>query len=454
MSSTPSLRDLYNPPLTQWAFVPPNNPTHPWTTRPAFDLPLRDPPSVNMPVLLRSLVASALLQYSSTAIAMPLEVGKLLLQIQWVPRDTIATPPETEEQVEEEEYLSDASNESESYFIEPGVGPSKYPAPKLVDDTGYVIRTSVVEDGTRPEYIIPVGCARSTWTMLNRLVSFQGEGWLAPWKGLLTTCIHDVLMFNIQPLVDSVLTSLFASSTRGFYKPPLWLPIMSHVITGFVLSPLDLVRTRLVAQSSIPRYKTYTGPLHALSEIISNEGGLRGVYFHPHLFIPTILDTGLRAFTHIVLPSLIAPHLGFGPHVAPDSHPIAWTVAEVLAGCFGLLITLPIETVRRRLQVQTRGTAKSLRTCMETRPVPYNGVVDVLWHILTEERSDLPIKRLRRRTAMAEREVTEEENESWLRNTGVGQLYRGIGIRLLAIMIFTMGALGGGEEVDSGWAEL
>lgn len=29
----------------------------------------------------------AFLQYSSTAIAMPWEVGKLLLQVQWVPRD-------------------------------------------------------------------------------------------------------------------------------------------------------------------------------------------------------------------------------------------------------------------------------------------------------------------------------------------------------------------------------
>lgn len=33
------------------------------------------------------MLASTLLHYSSTAIAMPWEVGKLLLQVQWVPRD-------------------------------------------------------------------------------------------------------------------------------------------------------------------------------------------------------------------------------------------------------------------------------------------------------------------------------------------------------------------------------
>ncbi|KAG1715795.1 hypothetical protein ID866_1371 [Astraeus odoratus] len=402
MTSNPSLRDLYSPPSASWAFVPPNmpsskpsapgaapanasGPSYQFNARSAssavFDLNSAESP--NMPFLLRSLVASALLQYSSTALAMPLEVGKLLLQIQWVPRDALAGPPEAEEQAEEEEYSSDGADEDEAYFIEPGAGPSKYPPPKPVDDTG----------------------------------------------------------------------------------PPLWLPVVSHIITGFILSPLDLVRTRLIAQSSMPRYKTYRGPVYALSDIIAHEGGIRGVYFHPHLFIPTILDTGLRAFTHVVLPSLIAPHLGLGPHVAADTHPVAWPFAEVLAGCLGLLITLPIETVRRRLQVQTRGTSKPLRTCVETRPVPYNGVVDVLWHILTEERSDLPIKRPRRPKKVtqekrpedtADVEDTEEQpHDSWLRHTGIGQLYRGLGMRLAAnTVVFALASLGGGEETDGGWAEL
>jgi len=37
--------------------------------------------------LLRSLVASAVLQYTSSALVNPWQVGKLLLQTQWVPRD-------------------------------------------------------------------------------------------------------------------------------------------------------------------------------------------------------------------------------------------------------------------------------------------------------------------------------------------------------------------------------
>ncbi|KAI6133316.1 mitochondrial carrier [Pisolithus croceorrhizus] len=353
------------------------------------------------------------MHYSSTALAMPLEVGKLLLQIQWVPRDALSTPSDTEEQGEDGEDLSDTTNEEDSYFVEPGVSPThKYPAPKLVDDDGYVVRTSVMEEGTRPEYIIPVGTAKSTWAMVTRLVSFRGEGWFSPWKGLFTTCIHDVLLLNIQPSVDNVLSSFFLSSSHGFYRPPLWLPVVSHIITSFALSPLDLVRTRLIAQSSMPRYKNYAGPLDALSQIIFHEGGLTGTYFHPHLFFPTILDTGLRAFTHVA-----------------DTHPIVWAFAEVLGGCLGLLVTLPIET------------AKPLRTCVETRPVPYNGVVDALWHILTEEAR--PRKQKKGGLGGSEGD-DEEESDSWLRHTGIGQLYRGLGMRLTAnTIVFLTGFLRG-----------
>jgi len=82
-----------------------------WTTRPAhnsiFDLSpsldLSEPSHLDVPLLLRSLVASALLQYTSTALVMPLEVGKLLLQIQWIPKDAPALSGQANEEDEEEE---------------------------------------------------------------------------------------------------------------------------------------------------------------------------------------------------------------------------------------------------------------------------------------------------------------------------------------------------------------
>jgi hypothetical protein len=40
-----------------------------------------------------------------------------------------------------------------------------------------------MEEGTRPEYIIPVGSASGVWDMIKRVGRFRSEGWLALWKG-------------------------------------------------------------------------------------------------------------------------------------------------------------------------------------------------------------------------------------------------------------------------------
>jgi len=242
---------------------------------------------------------------------------------------------------------------------------------------------------------------------------------------------------------------------------PLLLPVTSHVLTGFLLSPLSLVRTRLIVQSSLPRYRAYTGPIDALQQILTDEGGLRGIYLHPHLLIPTLLDCTLRTLVPVALPGLVASYLGFGARITPQSNPTLWAVADLLGSCAGFLVTLPVETIRRRLQAQVRGSAKPLRACVEIRPAPYNGVVDALWHIITEERSDLPVRthsRRRRSKGKGKDEVAaiemEEEGSGWMQSTGIGQLYRGLGIRVTATIAMFLLAVLGGDEPDAGWAEL
>jgi mitochondrial fusion and transport protein UGO1 len=216
-------------------------------------------------------------------------------------------------------------------------------------------------------------------------------------------------------------------------------------------------------QSAHPRYATYTGPIDALRQIVRDEGGVRSLYLHPHLLIPTVLDSALTSVIALALPGLLARSLG-AAHVSPDTHPFTWGLAEFAGSCVGLLAALPFETIRRRLQVQTRGNARALRTCVETRPIPYNGVVDAAWRIVTEERSDLPLNRRRRRRhssaskAKASQETDGEESadehetdsESWLKHTGVGQLYRGLGMRLGASAIVFLLAM----VAELGWTEL
>lgn len=116
MTSPPSLRDLYIDPSSAWSFSAPVLPeaangtaaasssapiaqSFQWSSRPThnsiFDLSpeINEAYGVDAIDLLKTLAASAILQYTSTAIAMPWEVGKLLLQVQWVPRNNEEIPP-------------------------------------------------------------------------------------------------------------------------------------------------------------------------------------------------------------------------------------------------------------------------------------------------------------------------------------------------------------------------
>jgi len=297
-----------------------------------------------------------------------------------------------------------------------------------------------------------VGSTNGVWSMIKRVGRFRCEGWLALWKGLLTSSVTEAISSTTQPIFHNILQSLFFPSLSPFHQPPIFLPVASHLLTGLLLSPLDLVRTRLMVQSYNKRYRTYSGPFDAISKILRDEGGLKGIYFHSHLLLPAIIDNTLRPLVSLALPRILASLVG--AHINEETNPIVWGLAELGGSCLGLLITLPFETIRRRLQVQVRGTAKPIKGCVELRPTPYNGIVDAFWHILIEERSDLPITPRRRHNDDG-KERTQDEPESWLKNTGIGQLYRGLGMRLGAsVIVFLLAVFSGGQERDGGWAEI
>ena len=111
-----SLRDLYSSPPTSWSFVPTaptNGSTSVGTTAPQprvsessyqwassrpkhnsiIDLSpgLRlEPNAPNAMLLLKAACASIVLNYAGGAVEMPWEVGRTLLQVQYVPRDAKA----------------------------------------------------------------------------------------------------------------------------------------------------------------------------------------------------------------------------------------------------------------------------------------------------------------------------------------------------------------------------
>ena len=123
MSSPSSLRDLYAPPPDAWSFAPPpvngtqqaaspQAPTYQWSARSTSKHPLGlsgavPEGGVDIRAFAQGLLTAALLQYATSAVIVPWEVGKTLLQVQWVPQDVEARLAAKDEE-EEEEVCSSA----------------------------------------------------------------------------------------------------------------------------------------------------------------------------------------------------------------------------------------------------------------------------------------------------------------------------------------------------------
>lgn len=79
--------------------------------------------------------------------------------------------------------LSDTSAEHESYFADPHAESATPPAPRPVDEKGYVVRQSVTDESTQLSYVIPVGSAAGASGMMVKVRHFHSEGWFSLWKG-------------------------------------------------------------------------------------------------------------------------------------------------------------------------------------------------------------------------------------------------------------------------------
>ncbi|GAA5863945.1 hypothetical protein JCM8547_005289 [Rhodosporidiobolus lusitaniae] len=439
--------------------------------------------------MLRAFVTGGLLNFAGVALVQPFEVGKTLAQVQWVPRDGLEPFIGYDlAELEEESVEIEDENEAEAYFedlqnlAQPSFKPPTSVPPRPTSPSGYLQRSGVGDEalGTKPEWVMPIVVQGGVWDMIKAVGRWKGEGWASLWKGQLTSCVLDALSTNIQPVILSALSMAFLpasfSSLPLIYSPKpgplLILSTISHTLTTILISPLDLIRTRLIVQSAQPQHRKYKNPLNALMTIIEEEGGLWNTYFHSNLFFPALLEGLLRPLITLATPLIISRYL----HLEPSGSPLTFGLAELLLSTAGLLITIPIETVRKRLQIQSRaefvragragGVGRPWRTTVETRPVPYAGIVEAVYRILTEETGKIPRRRrpsARRRSSAAAGaagvQVPEEEKED-LATAGLGasgglrQLYRGFGMGVGAnVVVFLLGLVAGGEDT-SGWAEM
>ncbi|KAK0527194.1 hypothetical protein OC842_004948 [Tilletia horrida] len=373
--------------------------------------------SVN--AVLQAFAVTLALQYASAALAMPFEVAKLLLQVQYLPtpfpgkaaddaaktgtnaqQSSAQQPPHPDRSADDPELDADDANsayagearhwggefdelsdeeEAVAYFQDLSSQPLRPPTSRRgaagaaennrpTDAAGYIDPAAGAVtrsgrggddlDGLRPEWILPPVRDGGVWAMM-KTISRSREGMLGLWKGTFASFLLEAGSGFFQPLFAQILAFLTRQPSLILSLPPSYSPspyvslsiqLASHLFTGLLFSPLDTVRTRLVAQSGLRAHRTYKSTWHAFSRMLQEEGGWRTAYLHPNILIPTVLDYTLRPLLSLGAPLVIERWLG----IEATNSPALYAAAELTLGTASLLVSLPIETVRRRLQLQRR----------------------------------------------------------------------------------------------------
>ncbi|KAJ1551453.1 hypothetical protein HK405_014485 [Cladochytrium tenue] len=234
--------------------------------------------------------------------------------------------------------------------------------------------TGVGADGAKqppPPALIPA-LDSGLWDNLRDIQETPGQGWMTMFKGHLTGFIYNAAYLFLQPALEETLNDSLdvLDDTHPLTN------MFSHVAVGTLLSPLELVRTRIILQSSDPANRRYYGPFHGLAVVASSDaaggGNTLGTLYHPRHAVPTAVLLGLRALLRVASASVVHEDLGLDS----DANPILFRAASLALLAVEVALLQPFELARLRLLAQR--VAKPPRTAgaaAATNPHPFAAVV-------------------------------------------------------------------------------
>jgi len=235
----------------------------------------------------------------------------------------------------------------------------------------------------------------SVWKPIHQIIECENEGWTSLLKGSFTSWLYNVSYTLSQPFLEELLNDIFDIYEDMDPKTN----ILSHVIIGVALSPLELVRTRLIIQSTATPVKKYRGAFHCMQTIVNEEGGMRGLYA-PRYVIPAFIYHSLAPALRIISSHILNDYLLLTPFYNPVLYPLVNTLllaAEVA-------IITPLEMARKRIQCQIKKPSSrqqqlmlinsglnepvKFETAVEVSSIPYTGILNVIKRVILEEGND------------------------------------------------------------------
>lgn len=190
---------------------------------------------------------------------------------------------------------------------------------------------------------------------------WQKEGAWGVWKGTNASFLYTVLQSLLENWSRSLLSALFNVPDLGLKddvdrlidiaSPYPWASLFvaaaAAVATGLILSPLDLVRTRLIITP------TTRQPRRALSILRS----LPSYVCSPVLVLPTILHSLIHPLLTLSTPLVLRTRF----MIDKDVSPVAFSAAKFCSSSLALFVKLPLETVLRRGQASLISSPEYVR---------------------------------------------------------------------------------------------
>ncbi|GAB7364211.1 hypothetical protein MBLNU230_g4761t1 [Neophaeotheca triangularis] len=382
----------------------------------------------------RSLIDSLAWRYTSVLLAQPFDVAKTVLQVSLPPdaatgsadpkkkksprRKTSRKEHTSRSKYETSEDETADSDESDTpdYFTSSAPrsrsprkrrrtpSPQSPSPPPSTTPTGRRKRSSRSPASNPPSPYLPLKRIDSINHALSILYTHSGA--IGLWRGTNCTFLYTLLHRTTDAFLRSLLLTILGlpetasplDSTSVLSRPAsalspdlsdtpsplatLALTTLASTLTGLLLAPLDLVRTKLII----------TPLTHAPRSTLSNLKRLPSLFVPSSLTLPTILHSSLPSLISTALPLFARRQFSLTPETTPNLWPLFSFATSILE----LFLRLPLETLLRRAQVSSlraqhrHATSKSrtdadleLPTIIPT--APYLGISGTVYSILYSE---------------------------------------------------------------------
>ncbi|KAJ3545275.1 hypothetical protein NM208_g2590 [Fusarium decemcellulare] len=344
----------------------------------------------------KDLIDELIWKYTSVLMAQPFEVAKTLLQVRNQDENAITRLSCGARAAQEadldawELYFHDSDSEGD----EPAYFTSNLPSTPTPtrSRSGHGPRSpSPAKKPIIPEQYLALRRPDSILEVIGQL--WGKEGAWGVWKGSNAAFLYTVLQSLLENWSRSFLSAIFNVPDIGVKEdidrlidiasPYPWASLFvaaaAAVATGVVLSPLDLVRTRLIVTPSSKGQRRTLATLRSLPSYVCSS----------MLLVPTVLNSLIHPLITLSTPLILRTRFMIDSQVSP----MTFSVTKFFASWTAIVLKLPVETVLRRGQVAVLSGREYMRALggneqQLTTIVPpgrYEGVFGTMYHIVTEE---------------------------------------------------------------------